>query len=91
MERKALAFENKQKQREREWAREEAIRQKERERRQQAVEKAQALDKAEREHAKRAAAIQAEIEALEKRSHAEDARWDKEKERLEAALGRARG
>ena len=43
------------------------------------------------EHAKRAAAIQAEVEALEKRSQAEDARWDKEKERLEAALRRARG
>ena len=42
-------------------------------------------------HAKRAAAIQAEVEALEKRSLAEEARWDKEKARLEAALRRARG
>ena len=50
-----------------------------------------ALDKAEQEHAKRAAAIQAEVEALEKRSQTEKARWDKEKERLEAALRRARG
>jgi hypothetical protein len=49
------------------------------------------LDKAEQEHAKRAAAIQAEVEALEKRSQAEKARWDKEKERFEAALRRARG
>ena len=65
----ALAFEREQKRRERERAREEAIRQKERERRQQAVDKAQgALDKAEREHATKAAAIQAEVEALEKRS-----------------------
>jgi len=47
------------------------------------------LDKAEQEHARRAAAIQAE--ALEKRSQAEVARWNKEKERLEAALRRARG
>ena len=46
---------------------------------------------AEQEHAKRAAAIQAEMEALEKRSQAEKARWDKDKERLEAALRRARG
>ena len=61
-------------------------------RRREAVDKAQtALDKAEQEHAKRAAAIQAEVEALEKRSQAEKARWDKEKERLQAALRRARG
>jgi hypothetical protein len=45
-----------------------------------------ALDKAEQEHAKRAAAIQAESEALEKRSQGEKARWDKVKERLEASL-----
>ena len=49
------------------------------------------MDKAEQEHAKRAAAIQAEVEALEKRLQTEEARWDKEKERLEAALRRARG
>ena len=83
----ALAFEKEHKRRECERAREEAARQKERERRQQAADKAQAaLDKAEREHAKRAAAIQAEVDALEKRSQAEEARWDKEKERLEAVL-----
>jgi hypothetical protein len=72
-------------------AKEEATRQKERERRQQAVDEAQAaLDKAEQGHAKRAAAIEAEVEALEKRSQIEEARWDKEKERLEATLRRAR-
>ncbi|TYO68371.1 cell envelope biogenesis protein TolA [Bradyrhizobium hipponense] len=88
----ALAYEREQARRERERAREEAARQKERERRQQAVDKAQAaLAKAEQEHAKRAAAIQTEIEALEKRSQTEQVRWDKEKERLEAALRRARG
>jgi hypothetical protein len=93
VERKAaLDYEREQRRRELERAKEEAARQKERERRQQAVEKAQAaLDKAEQEHAKRAAAIQAEVEALEKRSQAEKARWDKEKERLGAALRRARG
>lgn len=92
-ERKAsLAYEREQKRRDVERAREEAARQRERERRQQAVDKAQAaLDKAEQEHAKRAAAIQAEVEALEKRSQTEEARWDKEKERLQAALRRARG
>jgi hypothetical protein len=40
---------------------------------------------------KLAAAIQSEVEALEKRSQTEEARWDKEKERLETALRRARG
>jgi hypothetical protein len=88
----ALAFEREQKRREREQASEEAARQKDRERRQQAVDKAQAaLNKAEQEHAKRAATIQAEVEALETRSQTEQARWDKEKGRLEAALRRARG
>ena len=88
----ALAYEREQKRRDVERAREEAARQKERERRQQAVDKAQAaLDKAEQNHAKRSAAIQAEVEALQKRSQTEEARWDKEKERLKAALRRARG
>ena len=86
----ALAYEQEQKRRERERAKEEAARQ-ERERRQQAVDKAQvALHKGEQEHAKRAAAIQAEVEALEKKSQAEKARWDKQKWRLEASLRRAR-
>ena len=39
---------------------------------------------------KRAADIQAEVEALEKRSRAENDRWGKERERLQAALRRAR-
>jgi hypothetical protein len=88
----AFDYERERRSRERERASEEAARQKDRERRQQAIDKAQAaLDKAEQEHAKRAATIQAEVEALETRSQAEKARWDKEKERLEAALRRARG
>lgn len=88
----ALAYEREQSRRERERAKEEAARLKERERRQQAIDKAQAaLDNAKREHAKRAEAIEAECEVLEKKSQAEDARWDKEKARLEAALRRARG
>lgn len=87
----ALEYDREQRRRELERTREEAARQKERERRRQAVDKAQAaLDKAEHEHAKRSAAIQAEVEALEKRSRAEEARWDKEKARLEAALRRTR-
>jgi hypothetical protein len=88
----ALAYERERKSREREQAREEAARQKERERRQQAIDKAQAaLDLAEAEHSDRAATIRAEAEALERRSQAEDARWEKEWERLTAAVKRARG
>ena len=88
----ALAFEKEQKRRERERASEEAARERERERRQRAVDKAQAaLETAEREHTKKVAAIQVKVEALEKKSQAEDARWDKEKEHLEVALRHARG
>jgi len=88
----ALAFEKEQKRRERERASEAAAKQKERVRRQQAVDKAQAaLETAEREHAKRAGAIQAEMEVLEKRLRIEDARWHEEKKRLEASLRSARG
>jgi hypothetical protein len=87
----ALAFEREQRRRQLEQAKEETARQKDRERRQQALDKAQAaLDKAEQDHAKRAAAIQAEMEAIEKKAQAEDANWDKERGRLEAALRRAR-
>jgi hypothetical protein len=88
----ALAYEREQRRRELERAKEEAARQKDHERRQQVVDRAQAaLNKAEKDHAKRVAAIQAEVEALEKRSQTEETRWDKEKARLKAALQRARG
>lgn len=90
--RKAAAnFEKESKRREGERRREVAARERDRERREKATAKAQAaLDKAQRDHAERAAAIQAQIEALEKRSRAEDARWEKERERLQTALRRAR-
>jgi hypothetical protein len=88
----ALAFEKEQKSRERERAKEEAAQRKEREQRQKAVDKAQsALDAARREHEKNASDIQAQLEALEERSKAEEARWEKERDRLVAALRRARG
>ena len=88
----AVAYEREQKRRDRERAREEAARQKEREQRQQAIDKAQsALDKAEREHAERAGAIQAEADAIENTAQAENARWKKQKQQLDAALQRARG
>jgi hypothetical protein len=87
----AAAFEKEQKRRDAERRREEAARERDRERREKATAKAQAaLDKAEREHAKWAADIQAELEALEKRARGEEARWEKKRERLQAALRRAR-
>src|SRR3569832_1463795 len=86
----AVEFEKEQKRRKAERRREEAGREKDRKRREKATATAQAaLDKAERVHAKRAAEIQAEVEALENRSRAEDDRWEKERERLQAALRRA--
>jgi hypothetical protein len=88
----ALAFDKEEKRREREKAKEEAARQKERERRQQAIEKAQdALDQARRKHDDGAAGIRADIEALEDRLRNEDAKWERERTRLEAVLRRARG
>jgi hypothetical protein len=87
----AQAYAAEQRRREREQAREEAARRKQREAMRRAVDKAQAaLDAAEREHHERVAAIDAEREALETRSQTEDARWDKERARLRAALKRAR-
>jgi hypothetical protein len=83
----AQAYERERQRREREEAKEEEARQKERERRQQAQ---AALAKAEREHAERAGGIRDEAEALERKSQAEEARWEKEKERLDEALRRAR-
>jgi hypothetical protein len=88
----ALAFEREQKRRERERAKQEAQAQKQRERRQRAVDKAQAaLDAARRRHDTNAAQIAAARASLDKRSQAEDARWEKERTRLEAAVRQARG
>ena len=90
--RKAAAeFEKEQKRRDAERRREEATRESDRKRREKATAKAHAvLDKAEREHAKKASKIKTEIEALERRSRDEGDRWEKERERLQAALRRAR-
>lgn len=85
------AYERERKRREREEAKEEAAREKTRGRRQRAVDAAQAaLNKAEEEHLRRAAALRAEIDAIEKKLEAESADWDKEAERLKVALRRAR-
>ena len=88
----ALAFEKEERRRDRERAKEEAAREQERERRQQAIEKAQnALDKVRRKYEGNAADIRADIQKLEERLQTEEAKWDKERARLEAALRRARG
>jgi colicin import membrane protein len=90
--RAALAFEKEQRQRDSERRREEAAQAKESERRQKAVANAQAaIEQANREHEKRASKIEAERAALEKRSQEEDARWEKQKQKLEITMRRARG
>jgi hypothetical protein len=87
----AAAFEKEQRQREGERRKEEAALAKQHERREQAVAKAQAaIDEARRDHQERASAIEAQRAVLEQRSDAEDERWEKQKEKLEAALRRAR-
>jgi colicin import membrane protein len=86
----ALAFEREQRRRETQRRKEEVVRARERTRRAQVVAKAQAaLEKGKREHDSRASSIEAERAALEKRLQAEDARWGKQKEKLESALRQA--
>lgn len=88
----ALAYEKDQKRRENERRKEEAPRAKERERREQAIAKAEAaIEHARQDHDERMSRIDAERAALEMRSQAEDRRWEKLKENLDAALRRARG
>jgi colicin import membrane protein len=55
------------------------------------VAKAQAaLEKAQRAHVERTESLEAERAAIEKTGQAEDARWESKKEKLTAALRRAR-
>ncbi|WLA69371.1 cell envelope biogenesis protein TolA [Bradyrhizobium diazoefficiens] len=87
----AVAFEKEQERQKAQRRREEAAREKERERREKATAKAQsALDAAERQHADKAESIRSGIEALEKQAQVEEDRWEKERERLRAALRKAR-
>jgi len=87
----AQAYERERQRRERAEAREEAARQKERARRREAVDKAQAaLNKAEEGHAKRVAALRAELEAVERKLKAEETNWDGEAKRLKATVRRVR-
>ena len=87
----ALAFEREQKRRDTARRNEEAAREKERKRREQVIAKAErALEEAKRDHETKAEAIANDRVALHRRSQAEDARWGKQKEKLEIALRRAR-
>ncbi|GGI32014.1 cell envelope biogenesis protein TolA [Bradyrhizobium guangdongense] len=87
----AAAFAREEQRRERERRKEEAARAKARERRDKAVAAAQAaLDKARQEHQARLDEIEAELAALDERAAAEEARWDKQRIKLEDAVRRAR-
>jgi colicin import membrane protein len=86
----ALAFEKERTRRESDRRKEEAAGDKERQRRQRAVAKAEAaLEAATNEHSKRAAALDTQRDAIENKSVAEDARWEKQRTKLRAALRRA--
>jgi hypothetical protein len=87
----ALAFEREQKRRESERRKEEAAREKERKRREQAIATAEtASEEAKRDHETKVEEIERDRAELDRRAQAEDARWEKQKEKLEAALRRAR-
>jgi hypothetical protein len=87
----AAAFEREQRRRDAERRKEEAARERGRAKRDKMVAKAQAaLETFQRAHDERAETLEAERTAIEKRIQAEDARWESEKEKLTAALRRAR-
>jgi colicin import membrane protein len=88
----ALSFEREQRRRESARQREEAAREKDRIRRERAIAKAEAtLEKATHEHEAKVSEIEKARAALDKRSQTEDARWEKQKEKFERAVSRARG
>jgi hypothetical protein len=90
--RAAVEYERTERQRrESERRKEEAASARDRQRREHAIAKAQAaLDKAKREHVAKASILEAERAIAEKRSQAEDARWEKQREKLEKTLAEAR-
>lgn len=87
----AFEFEEEQRRREREARKEEAARKQERARRNRAIAAAEAaLEKAERNHKARTGEIDKARATIDRKQEAEDARWRKERERLEEALRKAR-
>ena len=87
----ALAYESEQNQRAAKVQKEEAARDRERKRREQAIAKAEAaLEEARRDHETKVQQLENERAFLDRRSLAEDTRWEKTKDKLEAALRRVR-
>lgn len=87
----ASDFERERKRHEAKRRRELAAEARKRERVEKTVAKAQAaFDEAERDHQARTAEIDADRAIVEKRAQNEDARWERQKERLTTALRRAR-
>jgi len=87
----ALAFEREQKRRETARLREEAARERRRKRQEEAIAKAErSFEEARLVHEAKVKKIDNNLAALERESKAEDARWKKQKEKLENALRRAR-
>jgi colicin import membrane protein len=87
----ALAFEKEKKRREMARRKEDTARERERKRREQAIAKAErALEQAKREHEAKSKEIENDRAALDRRSEAEEARWQKQREKLENVLRRAR-
>jgi colicin import membrane protein len=87
----ALAFEREQKRRESARRKEDAAREKGRKRREQAVAKVEkAVEAAKREHETKAKKIENDRTVLDRRSKAEDARWEKQRQKLETSPRRAR-
>src|SRR5262245_39539020 len=83
----ALAFEIEQKRRESARRKEQAAREKKRKEREQEIAKAErALENAKRQHQNKIAATERERTVLERGLEAEERRWEKQKEKLEAAL-----
>ena len=81
----ALAYEREERKREAARRKQEAVREKTRKLRERAAAKAQAaFDKAEREHARNADTIEKQRAEIDARAEAEDARWSRQKSKLES-------
>ncbi len=86
----ARAYEQEEKRRKQEREKELAAREKQREQRERAIAKAEAaFEEAKRIHVTKTQEIEDARTALDRQQQAEDARWEKEREKLEARLARA--
>jgi colicin import membrane protein len=88
---RVISFEKERKRRDQERAAEEAAEERAQERQERAIEKAQAaLDAARQQHDDALAELSAAREKLDRREQLQNDRWDNQRERLEAALQRAK-